>query len=490
MSRAVTATKGFDDLIAHRCSRLAPSRRRLRRLGSGFLTVLCAVSVAVSSVLPACAQRISLIRDTEVEELLKDYSRPIFRAAGLESQNIDMRIVQSDAFNAFVMDGRNVFMHTETLMQSDTPNQVIGIIAHETGHIAGAHPATLRNDLKTAQSQQLLLLLLGIGLMVGGAMAGSDSGKELGGLGQGVMMGGESAVIRSFLLKRRSQEAAADQAGLEYLSASKQSGRGMLETFERLARNNLGSYGDPYMQSHPTETTRIRQLRDLVERSPYANVRDTPDLQQRHDLVRAKLFGFTRPNQETYRRYPVSDNSLPARYARAIARNCTSPSFCSANAMGDIDALLRERPDSPYFWELKGQVLLTAGKAKEAVPPLRRAIEILKGKGPQVQIQLADAIYRSSEDAKSNDEVIQLIERAIITEKEDGNAYRILAEAYYRKKMVAEADLARAELSLLSANNQDAYRFAKRAQMQLKAGSPKWLRAEDIASTTKQKQQN
>lgn len=486
----MTATQSFDDVVGDLFVKMGPSRRLLRRLGSSLLAVLCAVSLTLSSVLPASAQRISLIRDTEVEELLKDYSRPIFRAAGLEAQNIDMRIVQSDSFNAFVMDGRNVFVHTEALMQSDTPNQVIGVIAHETGHISGAHMATLRTDMKTAQSQQLLLLLLGIGMMVGGAMSGSDAGRELGSAGQGVMVGGEGMIIRSFLLKRRSQEAAADQAGLEYLTATKQSGRGMLETFERLGRSNLGSYGDPYMQSHPAETARIRQLRDLVERSPYANVRDTAELQLRHDLVRAKLFGFTRPNQQTFRRYPPSDNSLPARYARAIARNCTSPSFCSANALGDIDALLRERPDSPYFWELKGQVLLTAGKAREALPALRKAVEILKGKGPQVQIQLADAIFRSSEDPRSNDEVIRLIERAIITEKEDGNAYRILAEAYYRKKMVAEADLARAELSLLSANNQDAYRFAKRAQMQLKAGSPKWLRAEDIASTTRQKQQN
>jgi predicted Zn-dependent protease len=321
-------------------------------------------------------------------------------------------------------------------------------------------------------------------------MSGTDTGRELGGLGQGVMLGGETAVIRSFLLKRRSQEAAADQAGLEYLTTTKQSGRGMLETFERLARNNLGSYGDPYMQSHPTEAARIRQLRDLAERSPYFNIRDTAELQLRHDLVRAKLFGFTRPNAETYRRYPVADNSLPARYARAIARNCTSPSFCTAYAMGDVDALLRERPDNPYFWELKGQVFLTAGKAKEAVAPLRKATELLRGKGPQVQIELADAIFRSTEDGQSVDEVIQLIERAVVVEKEDGNSYRILAEAYYRKKMVAEADLARAELSLLSSNNGDAYRFAKRAQMQLKAGSPKWLRAEDIASTTKQKQPN
>lgn len=486
----MTATESLDHLTADLYSRARSLRRRLRRLWTTFLAGLCAVSITLSSVLPAAAQRIPLIRDTEIEELLKDYSRPIFRAAGLEAQNINMRIVQSDAFNAFVMDGRNVFMHTETLMQSETPNQVIGIIAHETGHIAGAHPATLRNDLKTAQSQQLLLLLLGIGLAVGGAMSGGDTGAQIGGLGQGVMMGGETMVVRSFLLKRRSQEAAADQAGFEYLTTTKQSGRGMLETFERLARSNLGSFGDPYMQSHPTEAARMRQLRDLVEKSPYFNVRDTAEMQLRHDLVRAKLYGFTRPNAETYRKYPVTDNSLPARYARAIARNCTSPSFCSANAIGDIDALIRERPDSPYFWELKGQVLLTSGRAQEAAAPLRKAAELLKGRGPQVQIQLADAMFRSSEDPRSNDEVIQLIERAIISEKEDGTAYRILAEAYYRKKMVAEADLARAELSLLNSNNNEAYRFAKRAQTQLKAGSPKWLRAEDIASTTKEKQSN
>jgi predicted Zn-dependent protease len=455
------------------------------------MAVLYGLSFSLASILPAFAQmpRLPLIRDTEIEDLLRDYSRPIFRAAGLEEQNINMRIVSADTFNAFVLDGRNVFIHTETLMQSDTPNQVIGVIAHETGHIAGAHPATVRADLKNAQTQQILLMLLGIGLAVGGAMSGGETGRELSGVGQGVAVGGETVVLRSFLLRRRSQEASADQAGLQYLTATKQSGRGMLETFERLARSNVGSYSDPYMQSHPAEATRIRQLRDLAEKSPYFDTRDPPELQLRHDLVRAKLIGFTRPNGEVFRRYPATNNSLPARYARAIARNCTNPGLCTANQLGDIDALIRDRPDFPFFWELKGFVLLTAGKSKEAVAPMRKALELLKGRAPQIQIQLADAIFRSTEDLASNDEVIHLLERALTVEKEDTNAYRILAEAYYRKKMVAEADLARAELSLLANNTPEAHRFAKRAQMALKAGSPKWLRAEDIASTTKPSQQ-
>jgi predicted Zn-dependent protease len=486
----VQATEGPDRRIDPECRArsAAPGHTtpRWQRLRAASLAALYGISLSIASALPAAAQqRLSLIRDTEIEDLLRDYSRPIFRAAALESQNVNMRIVDSDVFNAFVMDGRNVFMHTEALMQADTPNQVIGIIAHETGHIAGAHTTALRANMKKAQNQQILLMLLGIGLAVGGAVSGGDTGRELGGLGQGVMIGGETMVIRSFLLERRSQEAAADQAGFGFLTATKQSGRGMLETFERLGRSGIGTSSDPYMQSHPTETARLRQLRDLVEKSPYFEVRDPPELQLRHDLVRAKLYGFTRANAEVYRRYPPTNTSLPARYARAIARNCSNSRFCGATSMGDIDALIKDRPDFPFFWELKGYVLLAAGKPKEAVPPLRKALELLKGRAPQLQIQLADAIFRSSNDPQATEEIIQLLERALMTEREETTAYRVLAEAYYRKKMVPEADLARAEISLLSNNVKEAHRFAKRAQTQLKAGSPKWLRAEDIASTTK-----
>src|SRR5499427_7494750 len=210
-----------------------------RALGPGPRTIAIAFIYAAASIFTAtaaAAQGLPLIRDTEIENLLKDYSRPIFKAAGLGGQNISMRIIRHESFNAFVVDGRNVFVNTGTLAQAKTPNEVIGVIAHETGHITGGHLAQLRARIAHDQTKAILLTVLGIGLMVGGAVSGGDTAREVAGAGSGVMVGGNELVMRSLLSERRSQESAADQAGLRYLDATHQSGRGMLETFERFAQ--------------------------------------------------------------------------------------------------------------------------------------------------------------------------------------------------------------------------------------------------------------
>ena len=272
-----------------------------------------------SSFAPAQARGLSLIRDSEIEALLNEYARPIFKAAGLGSGRIAMRIVRNDAFNAFVVDGRNVFVHTGMLMQSETPNQVIGVVAHEAGHIAGGHMASLRHRIKKDQTRALLVQILAVGLMGAGAAAGD---REVAGAGTGLLYGGNEIVMRSLLAERRSQESAADQAGLAYLRATKQSGRGMLETFERFAQQEYISdtYKDPFVRSHPIATNRLNQLRRLVERSKYYNQVDSAEMQLRHDLMRAKLSGYLEPPSTVFNRYPRTDTSLPARYARGIAR--------------------------------------------------------------------------------------------------------------------------------------------------------------------------
>ena len=134
-------------------SQMGEDRRSLRahRHRDGQL-----VCVGVRTKLP-------LIRDTEIEGILADYARPLFKAAGLGSGRIKMRIVQNDAFNAFVLDGRNVFVHTGTLTQANSPNEVIGVIAHETGHITGGHMAALRARIAKDQTRALLAQILGIG---------------------------------------------------------------------------------------------------------------------------------------------------------------------------------------------------------------------------------------------------------------------------------------------------------------------------------------
>jgi predicted Zn-dependent protease len=425
----------------------------------------------------AVAQGIPLIRDAETENLLKDYSRPIFKAAGLGS-HITMRIVKADAFNAFVIDGLNVFINHGTLMQAKTPNEVIGVIAHETGHITGGHLAALRTKIARDQTKALLLMILGVGAMVGAATSNSDSAREMGALGMGVGIGAQDMMLRSLLSERRSQESAADQAGMKYLEATKQSGRGMLDTFESFAQQEYVSatYQDPYMRSHPVAADRVARLRELVAKSPYVNVKDPPELQLRHDMVRAKISGYLESPGTVFNRYPAKDTSLPARYARAISRNCSGR--CD-QAMGEVDALISELPHNPYFWEIKGSFYFWSGKHRDAIPPLRKALQLLGGDEPLIQVELAQSMLGTEEPALL-DEAMSLLKRAVALDPTYGHAHRQLGIAFYRKGLGPQADLSTAEANFADGNIKQAQIFAKRSVRNLREGSPEWLRAQDI----------
>ena len=454
-----------------------------RALGPGPRTIAIAFIYAAASIFTAtaaAAQGLPLIRDAEIENLLKDYSRPIFKAAGLGSQNISMRIIHHDSFNAFVVDGHNVFVNTGTLAQAKTPNEVIGVIAHETGHITGGHLAQLRARIARDQTKAILLTVLGIGLMVGGAVSGSDSGREVGGAGGGLALGGNEMIMRSLLSERRAQESAADQAGLHYLELTKQSGQGMLETFERFAQQEYVSatYQDPFVRSHPIATDRLSQLRNRVASSPYVNAKDPPELQLRHDMMRAKIAGYLDRPQAVFNRYPARDNSLPARYARAIARNCSGR---CADAIGEVDQLLQEKPDNPYFWELKGNFYASVGKHHEAMVNLRKALQLSGGGEPLMQAELAQSMI-SAEDNRLIDEAIGLLRRAILSDDGNALAHRQLATALSRKGQEPQALLATAQAYMIEGNVKQAQIFAKRAQLKLPRGSPEWIRAEDIVN--------
>jgi predicted Zn-dependent protease len=454
----------------------APARPRGRGVRWRAATVagLYGLSMCLASS-AAVAQGIPLVRDAETENLLKDYSRPIFRAAGLGS-HITMRIVKHDSFNAFVIDGLNVFMNTGTLLQAKTPNEVIGVIAHETGHITGGHLAALRTRIARDQTKALLLMVLGIGAAVVGASQGSDAGAA----GVGIGMGAQEMLMRSMLSERRSQESAADQAGLRYLEATQQSGRGMLETFEGFAQQEYVSstYQDQFVRSHPVAAERIARLRELVDRSPYVNKKDSPQLQLRHDLVRAKISGYLEAPGTVYNRYPAKDTSLPARYARAIARNCSGR--CD-QAIGEVEALIRENPQNPYFWELKGSFYYWGGKHRDAIGPLRKALQLAGGNEPLMQVQLAQALL-GTEDKGIVDEAIGLLKRASAADPSHATAYNLLGTALVKKgdAYLPQAEMATAQGRFAEGNIKEAQRFAKRALTKLPPGSPDWLRADDI----------
>jgi predicted Zn-dependent protease len=436
----------------------------------------CAVGAVFSPV--ASAQGIPLIRDAEIEALMRDYARPIFKVAGLGSNNIQIRIIRSDSFNAFVADGRNVFMNSGALTTAMTPNEVIGVMAHETGHITGGHLAALRARIARDQTKALLVSVLGIGAMIAGASSKDSSGRDLGAAGQGVMVGGNELIMRSLLGERRSQEAAADQAGLKFLTATQQSGKGMLATFERFAQQEYISekFMDPFVRSHPVATDRLAQLRDRVAASPFANAMDPTELQLRHEMMRAKLFGYLERPAGVLNRYPLKDTSMPARYARAIANNCSGK---CVQAIGEVDALIREQPNNPYFWEIKGDFQYWAGQHKEAIPNLRKALQLAGGSVAVMQVGLAQALL-GTEDPASLDEAIALLRKATVSEEDNSAGHHQLARALYRKGLQPQADLATAQGHFVDGNVKQAQIFAKRAQVKLKQGTPEWLRAEDI----------
>jgi predicted Zn-dependent protease len=444
----------------------------------GFMAGLLAGPFCVSS---ARAQGLPLIRDTEIELLLNDYSQKIFKAAGLGTGRVTVRIVNNEAFNAFVIDGRNVFMHTGTLMQANTPNEVIGVLAHEAGHIAGGHMAALRSRIAKDQTRALLIQLLGIGAMIGGAVSGGDSGKEIGSAGQGVMMGGNELIMRGLTAERRSQESAADQAGLQYLNATQQSGRGMLATFERFAGQELFSdaHKDAFARTHPVATDRLARLRQLVESSPYYDAKDPPELQLRHDMVRAKLSGYIEAPATVFNRFPPADVSMPARYARAIASFRRGGAGGLEDALAAVETLIRDRPNNPYFWEVKGDFLQKGGRPREAIGPFRKALQLHGGDAPLVSVQLAQALLQAKDPAVA-DEAINLLRKAVQREPANATAYNTLGQAYYDKGMMPQSELARAQGLFYFGALKQAQEFAKRAQVGLKAGSPDWVKADDI----------
>ncbi len=439
----------------------------IRGFVRGGLVAATIALTGVTGTVSTPAQAQSVIFDDEIEGLLTDYARPILKAARLDRGNVAMRIINDRTFNAFVLDGHNVFIHTGLLMQADTPNQVIGVIAHEVGHIDGAHLAALRAEIERVQTGMILTRIIGIA-----AAILSRQGAAV--------VAGDEPWLRTFLARRRQQESAADQAGVKYLSMTGQSGKGMLETFERLGMENRAYGVNPYLLSHPTERTRIAQLKEAVMASPHYNTPDKPELQLRHDLVRAKLRGFTLPAQDVFRLYPPENNSLPARYARAIAANCSGN--CT-KAIGQIDALIKERPNNPFFWELKAHVYAKDGKFKDAAAPLRHALKLMNNRSHLMRMELAKVIVESG-DIAQYDEAIRILEVSMDTRPDDIGGHRTLARAYAAKGRIGDADVAMAQAHLAGGDRKQAVVFAQRAQRVLPTGTRGWLKADDIIKTT------
>lgn len=442
------------------------------RLSRGLVAVLTLGAVLLST--QARAQGLNLIRDTEIEETLKAETSPVLAASGLRVQDIHIYLVGDRELNAFTAAGQNIFLNTGLIEETESPNQLAGVVAHEAGHIAAGH--IVRDDLSKA-GMKPFLLTMGLGVLA--AIAGApDAGAAL--MASAPQFGGIGAMGFS-----RVQESSADQAAAKALEKAGMSGKGLVEFFDNYRYQEV--FDDArrfqFFRDHPLSEDRIEALRRRVEAAPHYNVVDSAEAIDRHELMKAKLRAFMDGPQQTFIKYKETDTSFIARYARAIAYyRSTEPE----KALQQIQGLLTEFPDNPYLWELKGQVLLESGRAAEAEAAHRHSVT-LKPDAPLLRINLAQALIAEAQSADAGskgpqqlDEAIAQLKASLAEDHDNAVAYRMLSEAYDGKHEDGQARLAFAEYHFAQGEFGDAKAFAMRARERLPKNSPEWRRATDI----------
>lgn len=438
------------------------ARDAIRSIATVFLA---AVIAFVACTTPARADGLQIIRDTETERLLRGYLDPILRAAGLQPSAVHLYLINDPSINAFVAEGQNVFVFTGTLMELDEPNEIIGILAHETGHMAAGHLVRSGAGVRAAMIPMLIGLVAGAAAM---ALGAGDAGAA-------IIMGTQQIAERNFTQFTRTQESSADQAGIRYLNATHQSGEGMLKVFRRFQEQEILSdqHIDKFAMTHPSGADRIDALQALVETSPYRDAKDTAQATYALALVRAKLKGYIQDPQSVLFEY--RDNSKPARYARAMAY-FRKPDM--AKAQEEIDSLVRDEPDNPYFLEMQGQILVARGKVAEGIVPYRHAVHVLPD-APQIRVALAAAMLGTEDVALAAQAQVEL-QTALRQDDDDAFAWYELAQAYELQGQHGKAQLATAERFFKLEDYRNALHFAYLAQQQLVRNSTDWQRANDI----------
>ena len=415
--------------------------------------------------------RIVTVRDAETEAVIRAIAHPLFREAGLDPAAIRITLLQASAINAFVTTGNRLFIHTGLIQQTESAGEFAGVVAHETGHIAGGHVSRLPEELRAAMIRQAAAMLLG-GLAAAAA-GGTRGGAEA---GIGIAMAGQNLAMRELLAFTRAQEQAADQAAIGLLARAGWSPAGLARLLERLAEQEqmLASRQDPYVRTHPLSRDRLDFVRQEAARMGGADRPAPPGIEARYAMVRAKLDGFIDRPEATLRRHAATDQAAPARYARAIALHRSGR---RAEAIALIDGLIRERPSDPYLQELKGQVLFESGQLRAALVPYAAAARL----APQealIRMAHGRALIETG-DAASLRLAVRELEAAVAQDRETAFAWRLLATARGRAGDGAGADLALAEEAMLLSDFTAARMLATRAAPRLPAG-PSRLRAQDI----------
>jgi predicted Zn-dependent protease len=400
-------------------------------------------------------------------------SRPLVDASGLRPEDVQIVLIHDQSINAFVAGGQIVYIHSGLITSANNANEVQGVIAHELGHITGGHIIRMGEGVRAATGISLLSLLLGAAAIAAG---GGEAGAA-------IMSMGQRAAIGRFLAFTRTQEASADQAGASFLRRAGVRGRGSLAFFERLQNQEFRlniSQEDSYERTHPLNRERLSVLEPMYRADAAWDRPTDPGLEERFQRVRAKLIGFVEDPRRVLQRYPERDRSMPARIARAYAWHRSSH---PERALSEIDSLLAERPQDPFFLELRGQILLETGRPREALAALREAVARAPNQ-PLISAMLGHALI-STEDPAHFEEAKQVLRAAIGRDNTNPFAWYQLGIVYDREGDTARAALATAERYNLIGQPALALANAEQAMLGIPVGSPDWLRAQDIAMVSR-----
>lgn len=440
----------------------------MRRL----LTALCLACLAFAAAMPpAMADDESIIRDDEIERDLKGWIRPVIVADGLDPANIHIVLVQAPEINSFVAGGPNIFIYTGLLLKASSADEIVAVMSHELGHIEGGHLIRGQAQMDNASFEAMLGSIIGLAAAIAG---GGSGGMALG-------AAGSSMAMRNYLAFSRVQEGTADAAAMNGMRAAHINPTGMQTFLEKLKGEELlpASQQDEYVQTHPLTEERIAAVEDGVAKSPYRNDPPPPQWKEQFARIRAKLIGFTAPQQVSWA-YPSSDTSIAARYARAIA--AYRDNHVDESLQG-IDGLLKAEPQNPYFWELKGQMLADYGRVDEASAAYAKSIAILPD-APLIRIPYANTLLESQGADKAKlREAVQQLNRAVRDEPRSILAQHLLATAYGRLGQEAVAKLHLAEEGALKGDKRFAREQAREAVQGLKPGTPDWIQANDILAS-------
>ena len=428
--------------------------------------MLLTLSFAVA-VQPAMAQ--SVLRVAETEAFFEDMARPLVEASGRRPENVEIVLLNSKEINAFVAGGQIVYIYSGTITAAESANEVQGVVAHEIGHITGGHIMRFGESVKVATGITILSLLLGAAAMAAGA----------GEAGMGVMAAGQQAAMGKFLAYSRTQESSTDQAGASFLSKAGISGKGSLAFFRRLQNQEFRlaiPQEDAYARTHPLTGERMSMLENIYKADPAWDKPSDPELEARFQRIKAKLAGYVLDPRQTLIKYPETDKSIPGRYARAYAWH---KSAYPEKANAEIDSLLRDQPNDPYFLELKGQILLESGKPDEALISLRRAVTLAPDQ-PLIAAVFGHALI-ATEDESNFEEAKKVLRAAVVRDNSNPFAWYQLGIVYDREGDLARASLATAERYNLEGRSKLALASAEQAMKGIPTGTPDWIRAQDIA---------